>query len=846
MKLGTYLLLAAVAIGCQNDSKKAASKKTAAAESSGIKGWESITKGAAVSEGLFPIFQNKKTGEQHIQIGKSQLDQDFLYFAYVDDAQRGTFRGRIANHKVIQFVKHFGNIEIVEDNYNYYYDPASELKKAAPQTVQRSVIASIPIAAQDKDETKFLIPLKDFILGEAFFALTPASNPKSDPKKTFKFGDLSKDKTRVFDSSNYPSNTHITVRYVYNNKNPLTPSHMSQTDKRQFNIKLRHIFTKAPGLGTYEPRLADHRVGFFQTYVDDQTDPRSVRPTRDYIKRWKLVKKDPKAAVSDPVEPIVWWIDRATPVALRPAIREGALYWNEAFEKAGFSNAIVVKQQPDDATWDAGDLDYNVLRWASSPEVYFGGYGPNYFDPRTGQVIAADIMLEWAFVRARSAQAEISGQVAGLDGHSCHIGHSVGQGLALASAISSFASDEELYASQAVQQAVRHLVAHEVGHTIGLMHNMRSSQTISTASIIDNSKTRLAHTVMDYLPINLQNNIPQDRQRFYEDRMGDYDLWAIEFGYHQAPEDPAEAKALREKILSRATEPNLAFGNDADDMRSSERGIDPRVNVGDMGDDSIAWARHRLGQLRTMLPDLKEKTLVAGASPLKFQSTMRLILGNFRSSFMIASKHVGGIYMSQQLPEDPKSYQPLTPVETEKQKEAIALIKDFYWSQENFGIPSEYWSKIIDQRRSFDFSRKSPAFDLAGYMRSVDAAVLGHLFHAKTLARMENTGLTHPDTYKIAPMFRDLSSAIVTSYPARSNPSSRRLSQVALVSHFSKLLKDSNAAIPATARFAAAQELESLQDYFKRASRASGIPLDLKTHYKGLSKEIQKTLKDLV
>ena len=130
----------------------------------------------------------------------------------------------------------------------------------------------------------------------------------------------------------------------------------------------------------------------------------SAAPYRDLINRWKLVKKDPSAAISEPVEPITWWIENTTPVEFRDAIYKAAMMWNGPFEAAGFKNAVVVKIQPDDADWDAGDIRYNVLRWTSSPNPPFGGYGPSFVNPRTGQILGADIMLEYIFVTNRVRQ----------------------------------------------------------------------------------------------------------------------------------------------------------------------------------------------------------------------------------------------------------------------------------------------------------------------------------------------------------------------------------------------------------------------------------------------------------
>ena len=159
-------------------------------------------------------------------------------------------------------------------------------------------------------------------------------------------------------------------------------------------------------------RADDFRVGYFGQRVTNLTDT-SVTPYDDVINRWRLEKQDPEAAISDPVEPITWWIENTTPVELRDTIRDAALTWNQAFEAAGISNAIEVKVQPDDADWDAGDIRYNVLRWTSSPTPPFGGYGPSFTNPRTGEIIGADIMLEYVFLTNRIRYSELF-DVAGL------------------------------------------------------------------------------------------------------------------------------------------------------------------------------------------------------------------------------------------------------------------------------------------------------------------------------------------------------------------------------------------------------------------------------------------------
>ena len=148
----------------------------------------------------------------------------------------------------------------------------------------------------------------------------------------------------------------------------------------------------------FEPRVADQRVGYFSQRVTDMSTYDNY-PQRDLINKWRLIKKDPTAELSEPVEPIVFWVDKATPEEIKPMVVKGIEVWNLAYERAGFKNAVVAKIQPDDSDWDVGDIQYNVVRWSSSPEPGFSGYGPSIGNPRTGELIAADIVQEFNAIK---------------------------------------------------------------------------------------------------------------------------------------------------------------------------------------------------------------------------------------------------------------------------------------------------------------------------------------------------------------------------------------------------------------------------------------------------------------
>ncbi|SFD15200.1 protein of unknown function [Pseudoalteromonas denitrificans DSM 6059] len=210
-------------------------------------------------------------------------------------------------------------------------------------------------------------------------------------KKRFKLGKLNDKKSRIVNKRSYDNNVDIVVDYVFNNANPSIYGSSAVTDPRSVSIKIQHSFVTLPK-NDFKPRLDDARIGYFTQQYDQMTSSEWA-PYQDVINRWDLKKKDASATLSEPIKPIVWWIENTTPYEWRNTIKEAVLSWNSAFEKAGFKNAMQVKVQPDDAKWDAGDINYNVLRWTSSPKPPFGGYGPSLANPLTGEIMGADIML---------------------------------------------------------------------------------------------------------------------------------------------------------------------------------------------------------------------------------------------------------------------------------------------------------------------------------------------------------------------------------------------------------------------------------------------------------------------
>ena len=325
-------------------------------------------------------------------------------------------------------------------------------------------------------------------------------------------------------------------------------------------MKLRYSITELPEPG-YTTRLADPRVGHFFEQIQDYSDKYDSKytPARRYINRWRLEKADPKSAMSPPKKPIVFWLENTIPVKYRPAIRDGVLMWNQAFERIGFKDAIVVKEQPDDSEWDPADTRYNTIRWFAGIDAGFA-QGPSRANPFTGELYDADIRFSEVFVRSRRQLAVIeTNPLSFLEQEQpfvfrapwstgkhtfCTFAseavHEMGFGMDVLQMRGVEPDSPE--ADKFVHDYLKEIAAHEVGHTLGLRHNFRAStiRTLAGAQDADvTAKDGLTGSVMDYIPANIAGKGAKQAE-YHQSTLGPYDYWAIEYAYK-----PINAGSLR-------------------------------------------------------------------------------------------------------------------------------------------------------------------------------------------------------------------------------------------------------------------------------------------------------------
>ena len=531
MKTTTSLAIVAVLVGtgCAQASGKStqapqpaasagaakpAGPGAAAAPAGDKKSIATLVKPTRKIDGLFTVYQDTINGSLMMAVSKDKIGKEFIYFTHIVDAPvaAGFFRGAFGANNVFTVEKRFNRLEFVTQNPNHYFEPTHALARAASANISPAVVAVQEILAEDS--TSYLIKADDLFLTEAFTQIKPSPNPNARPGENFTLGGLSKAKIPRH------AREELSGEHGHLRRLRLRESKPDQLRwLRHHGCAQRHGESSSTASSKYR-RTITSRASTIRVSASSRSRSRTwsrrvPRLTAISSTAGAWSRRIRSAALSEPVEPITWWIENTTPVEFRDVIARAVLAWNPAFEAAGFKNAMVVKVQPDDADWDAGDIRYNVLRWTSSPNPPFGGYGPSFVNPRTGQILGADIMLEYVFVTNRVRQEKAFGTAAmGLEvetaldntGKMCSFADQL--------QLNVMAGRQALIARGATQiemrdyinQAITGLILHEVGHTLGLNHNMKASQMLSPKEINDRSITSskgVMGSVMDYEIVNL-------------------------------------------------------------------------------------------------------------------------------------------------------------------------------------------------------------------------------------------------------------------------------------------------------------------------------------------------------
>ena len=714
------------------------------------------TKGMTAMPGMFQLYQDTATGELFFQINANQLNKEYIHFTYTENGvvEVGHNRGSYRGSRIVSFNRRFNQIDVIQHNTNYYFDPQNEVSKAADANISTSILASEKIAAIDTSGN-CLISADALFLTDKLHEISPGSR---SPRKGFKLGRIAKEKTYYHRIKNYPANVDFVVNYGFDNPAPEGGS-ASVADNRYVNVLLQHSLIEVPQ-NNFKPRRDDYRIGYFTEQVNDMTAT-GYTNYKDLIHRWDLQKKNPELAKSEPVKPVVWWIENTTPKYLRPIIKHAALQWNKAFEPLGFINAVEVYEQSDTASWDAGDIRYNVLRWTSSPNPPFGGYGPSFVNPRTGEILGADIMLEYIFLTNRVRLTDVYEVPKGHE--YCHAGSVLHEEWNKAQTWAQISQLDSGELTRLLEESLHYLILHEMGHTFGLNHNMKASQLNSPEELLNPELTYsrgLIGSVMDYPAINLPPK-KEIKVQYEQVEPGPYDLWAIEYGYSVGFEDATEEEQRLQQILMKSVMPEHTFGNDADDMRSPGKATDPRINVGDLSSDAITYSVQQIKLAESIMPQLLNRYGHDQHSYEPLRKSFALLFGSYGKNGGIISRYIGGVYVERFMP-GLSTGKPYQAVPAAEQRRAMGALATYIFAPDAFKIPDGLVHYLQTERRGFNLFPKSELPSMYEAMLNTQKSVLAHLLHPSTLDRLNESHFVG-NTYTQSEMLQSLTDAIFKS-----------------------------------------------------------------------------------
>ncbi|HET6564900.1 MAG TPA: zinc-dependent metalloprotease, partial [Xanthomonadales bacterium] len=473
-----------------------------------------------------------------------------------------------------------------------------------------------------------------------------------------------------------------------------------------------------------------------------------------------------------------------------------------------------------------------------------------FTNPRTGQIIGADIMLEYSFMtrltRTRGLIHDpVASEAPALPAIDSNFGAgfcALGQGLAMNSVFARAAADVYGYSDELDQQLTRdtmhYLILHEMGHTLGMNHNMKATQFRSPDEAWDKavlSDGILAGSVMDYPAVNFAPTREQ-QSLFYTITPGPYDDWFIEYGYSEAVADPAAEQQRLDAILARSTDPLLVFGNDADDMRAPGAGMDPRVNIYDMSDDAVVYASRQMAMMQETLNGLTGKLPEAGKSYQEVFEAVSVIMNLWGRSASVTSRYVGGVYVDRAMVGQDGGGQPFTPVEEARQRQAMEVLNEQVFAPDAFVFSPELLSMTAPQRRSFDHFGKTEDPKIHDAVLAIQKGVLDHLLNPVVLKRVSDSTL-YGNTYTIGEVFNDMTDAVFAADAKGNVNSFRRNLQTEYVTRLAAMVKGEG--YDNGARSMAVYSLNSIEDLLE-AKRNTNV--ETQAHVQNLELIIERAL----
>jgi hypothetical protein len=704
-----------------------------------------ILKDAKSSPGFFTLHQ--KDEKVWLEILPSQLNQPFFFSYNIPRSvgERGLYGSQMGGSKLVEFRKIGNQIQLIAKNTQFFAKEGTPQAQFVSESFSDSLMSSAAVVSAPHPETKSILIEANALL----FSDIPGYQTRLEGSFRMPFS-LDTRNTSFSATKNTNTLTGLEVKAHFAvpklSAPPMTPSPVpmppppsATPDPRSLFVSFYYSFMPLPE--PMQTRMADERVGFFTVARTDYTTDLNIKSKAHLLKRWRLEKMDANAAVSEPKQPIVYWLDKNIPEKYRASVTQGVLEWNKAFEKAGFKNALVVKQQQTTDDFNNMDAKHTSIRWFTGADVGFA-IGPSQADPRTGEILDADIGMSDVFTRgARRAVVEDLGRVRGADGELCDHAEAAAQELHYAlDLLEARGLELDTPEAEALAQAyLKNVIMHEVGHTLGLRHNFRASTMYDLKQIQDPNFTKIngvATSVMDYTPFNISPK-GEKQGEYVMSTIGAYDYWAIEFGYKQfAPGQEAQGLA---QILAKASQPELQFDSDEDAGFGSMGGVDPMVNRFDLGANPLAYYKQRMKLSRELWDRLQNMNLATGESYERLTRSFRSGFSQVNRVAPLAAKYIGGVHIRRERAGSKVGV--FEPVSAAKQKEALALITKDFFGIGSFKFKPEFIARLATDRFERTMSDGSMQTSVALLVAGVQKGILDHVYSPAVATRLAEVGM---------------------------------------------------------------------------------------------------------